>query len=101
MNASKVSMETENELLKQRLGDGGRAVIGQIPNAKDSDLVILMGDAHSPKNQYLLDGVQSIIGKNVKVTGGSISKNNGLTYVYYRGKNVQRFCNCNCPKRRS
>ncbi len=86
MNASKVSMETQNELLKERLGAGGSAVVGQLTNPKESDLIILMGDAHSPKNQYLLDGVQTVVGKDVKVTGGSISKNDGLTYVYYRGE---------------
>lgn len=86
MGAAKLSIETEKERLALKLNAGGVAVARRLVSPEASDLIILMGDAHSPKNQLLLDGVQTVIGNKVPVTGGSISKNDGLTYVYYRGK---------------
>ena len=86
MGANGLSLETQKDELTAALNAGGAALAKQIQNAAASDLVILMGDAHSPKNQLLLDGFQSVAGKKVPVTGGSISKNAGLNYVYYRGK---------------
>jgi len=86
MGASTLSMETQNDELIAALNAGGAALAAQLPDTGKSDLIILMGDAHSPKNQFLLDGLQSAAGKTVPVTGGSISKHDGLNYVYYRGK---------------
>lgn len=85
MGASKLSIETQHEMLAAKLNAGGAAVASKLVNPAESDLIILMGDAHSPKNQLLLDGLQTVVGKEVAVTGGSISKNDGLNYVYYRG----------------
>jgi len=86
MGSKGLTIENDEPALSAALGAGGAAVAQQLPNIGKSDLVILMGDAHSPKNQYLIDGLQTVAGKNVPVTGGSISKNDGLTFVYYRGK---------------
>jgi hypothetical protein len=86
MGASRLSAETENDQLVAALNAGGVVLATQLQNPADSDLVILMGDAHSPKNQFLLDGFHSVAGEEVSVTGGSISKNDGLNSVCYRGK---------------
>jgi len=86
MGAATLSAETQKKELVSALNKGGADVASQLVNGKNSDLIILMGDAHSPKNQFLLDGLQSVVGKKVPVTGGSISKNDGLQYVYYRGE---------------
>lgn len=86
LGASTLSLETEKEKLVAALNAGGKALAEQIDHPADSTLTFLMGDAHSPKNQHLLDGYQMVAGKKTKVTGGSISKNDGLNYVYYRGR---------------
>jgi hypothetical protein len=49
-------------------------------------MLLLVADAHSPKNQLLLDGVQSVVGKKLPVTGGSVNKNAGQNWVYYQGR---------------
>lgn len=85
MGAKGLTIENDEAALSAALGAGGAAVARQLPDIGNSDLVILMGDAHSPKNQYLIDGLQTVAGTKVPVTGGSISKNDGLTYIYYRG----------------
>ena len=89
MGASTLSLETQEAELTAALNAGGAALAKQIQAVEQSDLVILMGDAHSPKNQLLLDGFQSVAGTGIPVTGGSISKNDGLNYVYYRGQMVR------------
>ena len=86
MGAAGLSLETQKEQLVAALNKGGESLARQITDVKDTDLMIVMGDAHSPKNQYLLDGLQNVVGKKLPITGGSISKNDGLTYVYYRGE---------------
>jgi hypothetical protein len=47
--------------------------------------VLVISDAHSPKNQLLLDGVQKIAGRKLPITGGSVNKNAGQNWVYFRG----------------
>ena len=86
MGASGLSLETQKDQLIKALNKGGESLAKQIQDVKTTDLMIVMGDAHSPKNQYLLDGIQNITGKKLPITGGSISKNDGLTFVYYRGE---------------
>ena len=45
-----------------------------------------MADAHSPKNQFLLEGAQEVMGKDFPITGGSANKNAGQTFVYFQGQ---------------
>ena len=52
-------------------------------------LLILIPDAHSPKNHYLVEGAQQVFGGQFPITGGSANKNAGQTFVYYRGKSYQ------------
>lgn len=85
MGASGLSLETEKDAVISALNAGGADLAGKIENGSKADFMIVMADAHSPKNQYLIDGIQSVIGKKVPITGGSCNKNDGLTYIYYRG----------------
>ncbi|MHC4496377.1 MAG: FIST N-terminal domain-containing protein, partial [Planctomycetota bacterium] len=52
----------------------------------DDRLMVIMADAHSPKNQFLLDGAQEVMGKDFPITGGSANKNAGQTFVYFQGR---------------
>ena len=47
---------------------------------------MLLADAHSPKNQFLVEGLQKVVGGEFPITGGSANKNAGQTFVYFQGK---------------
>ncbi|UDQ98662.1 FIST N-terminal domain-containing protein [Lentisphaerota bacterium WC36G] len=85
MNATNLSMEKDLAKLTQALGNAGSTLAKKLPNAKSADFMFIMADAHSPKNQLFLDGIQKVVGDRLPITGGSNNKNNGLNYVYYRG----------------
>jgi len=80
-----LTMENDRELLETRLSSAGAELAQSLPRTSRDRLLILMPDAHSPKNQFLVEGVQEIMGKDFPLTGGSANKNAGQTYVYFRG----------------
>jgi len=86
MGAAGLSLETEKDAVISALNAGGADLAKKITNGSSANLMIVMADAHSPKNQYFIDGIQSVVGKKVPITGGSCNKNAGLTYIYYRGE---------------
>ena len=77
--------DDEAELIR-RLRTGGSGLAGKIPRRDDDRLMVIMADAHSPKNQYLLEGAQQVMGKDFPITGGSANKNAGQTFVYFQGR---------------
>jgi hypothetical protein len=85
MGAAGLSLETQQDAVVSALNAGGADLASKIEGVSQSSLLIVMADAHSPKNQYLIDGIQSVAGRKVPVTGGSINKNDGLSWVCYRG----------------
>lgn len=85
MGAEGLSLETQKDQLAKCLTDAGARLAGRIPNISKGSLLLLLADAHSPKNQFVIDGIQSITGKTLPITGGSANKNAGQTYIYYRG----------------
>ncbi len=85
MGGKGLSFETDKAKLSKALGDGGRKIAAQLRKKDDSKLMIAIVDAHSPKNQLFMDGLQDVVGKDFPITGGSISKNDGETFLYYRG----------------
>ena len=89
MGAAGLSLETQETQLVSALRRGGKKLAKQLPAIRSKTLVILISDAHSPKNQYLLDGVQDIAGKALPITGGSVCKNAGQNFVYYQGRLTQ------------
>ena len=86
MGAAGLSLETQKDEVIRALNAGGSDLAGKIAEISNTDFMIVMADAHSPKNQYFIDGIQKVAGKKLPITGGSISKNDGLTYIYYRGE---------------
>ena len=81
-----LTMEENADEIENRLNAGGAELAGKLPRRTNDRLLVLMADAHSPKNQFLLDGVQQVVGKEFPITGGSANKNAGQTFVYFRGK---------------
>jgi len=81
-----LTMDENKDELEHRLRAGGNELAAKLPRTANDRLLVLMADAHSPKNQPLLDGVQEVMGKDFPITGGSANKNAGQTFVYFKGK---------------
>jgi hypothetical protein len=86
LGVSKLTFEENEPLIQQRLTTAGARLTGKLRRTDKDRLMILLADAHSPKNQYLVEGVQKVLGTDFPVTGGSANKNAGQTYVYFQGK---------------
>jgi hypothetical protein len=84
--AAGLTMEKDEAALTAALGGAGQRLAKKLTGADKGKLLIMIADAHSPKNQLLLDGVQSVVGKKLPVTGGSVNKNAGQNWIYYQGK---------------
>ncbi|MCD6392574.1 MAG: FIST C-terminal domain-containing protein [Planctomycetes bacterium] len=81
-----LTMEANESELQSRLRTDGAELAGGIGRRPDDRLLVVMADAHSPKNQFLVEGVQQVVGNKFPITGGSANKNAGQTYVYYQGQ---------------
>jgi hypothetical protein len=86
MGASKLTFDANRALLEKRLRAAGTALANAIPRRDNARLLILVADAHSPKNQPLVEGLQEKLGKQFPITGGCANKNAGQTFVYFNGQ---------------
>ena len=86
MGAKGLSFDTDKDKLTKALGDAARSLAKKLTKKADSRLLIAIPDAHSPKNQLFMDGLQEVVGKDFPITGGSISKNDGETFLHYQGE---------------
>ncbi len=86
LGVAKLTLEEHEAQIKQRLHEAGAALAGKLARGERDRLAILMADAHSPKNQFLVEGVQQRLGGGFPITGGSANKNAGQTFVYFRGQ---------------
>jgi len=81
-----LTMENDEEELTNRLRTGGSELATKLVRRPDDRLMIIMADAHSPKNQFLVEGAQQVMGWTFPITGGSANKNAGQTFVYFQGQ---------------
>jgi hypothetical protein len=86
MGTSKLTFENDQELIRERLHAAGEKLAAKLQRRDNDKLLILVADAHSPKVQYLVEGVQKEVGKDFPITGGCANKNAGQTFVYFRGE---------------
>ncbi len=86
MGITDLKKESDIPKVQKRLTTAGQQLAKQLKRSDKDQLCIVMADAHSPKNQYLVDGLQKVLGKEFPITGGSVNKNAGQTFVYYEGK---------------
>ena len=86
MGASKLTMAEHQAQIEQKLTAAGEALARQLAKDDRMRLLVVFADAHSPKNGFLVAGMQNVLGKDVPVTGGSANKNAGQTFVYYKGE---------------
>jgi hypothetical protein len=85
LGTSKLTLEEHEAEISRRLHAGGAKLAGKLRRTKQDQLLILCADAHSPKNRYLVEGAQKVVGGKFPITGGSANKNAGQTFVYYGG----------------
>jgi hypothetical protein len=81
-----LTLENDEALIKERLHAAGGRLARLVEHAGDDRLLIVIADAHSPKNAFLVEGIQSVLGKDFPITGGSVNKNAGQSFVYYQGR---------------
>ncbi len=86
IGTSKLVFEDHQVEIEKRLIAAGAKLAGKLRKTDRDRLLILVADAHSPKNQYLVEGAQQVVGGKFPITGGSANKNAGQTFVYFSGK---------------
>jgi hypothetical protein len=86
MGASKLTMAEHEAQIKEKLTAAGQALAKQLQKEDSTRLLVVLADAHSPKNGFLVEGLQSVLGKDFPITGGSANKNAGQTFVYFKGE---------------
>ncbi len=81
-----LTMEDNLALLTERLHAAGASLAQDVPKSAQDRLLLVMADAHSPKNQFVVEGIQQELGADFPITGGSANKNAGQTFVYFAGQ---------------
>ena len=86
LGTSKLVPAEHDAEIRAKLMPGGAALAKKLPRTADSRVMIVIADAHSPKNGPLVEGIQSVTGGGFPITGGCANKNAGQTFVYYKGQ---------------
>jgi hypothetical protein len=89
LGTAKLQFDTDADEITKRLHAAGKKLANGLRRSDRDRLLILIADAHSPKNQPLVEGLQQVVGKQFPITGGCVNKNAGQTFVYYGGKLYQ------------
>jgi hypothetical protein len=72
--------------IEKRLRAAGAELAAQLAKSEKGRLMIVLADAHSPKNGPLVEGIQQVTGPDFPLAGGSCNKNAGQSFIYYRGR---------------
>lgn len=86
MGTSHLTYDSNKEIVGQRLRAAGTKLAESLRQTPKDRLMIVLADAHSPKNQPLVEGVQNVLGAKFPITGGCANKNAGQTFVFYGGR---------------
>ena len=94
MGAAALTMADHQAEIEQKLGAAGTALAKQLTKTDETRLMIVIADAHSPKNGALVAGIRRVVGDGFAITGGSVNKNAGQSFVYFQGRTrLQSRCN--------
>ncbi|MFV1964738.1 MAG: FIST N-terminal domain-containing protein [Pirellulaceae bacterium] len=86
LGTAKLTFGNDSERITEKLHAAGEKLAQRLRRTDRDRLLILIADAHAPKNQPLVEGVQKVLGKQFPITGGCVNKNAGQTFVYFGGK---------------
>ncbi len=85
LGTAKLTFETDRAKIERLLHDAGAKLAGKLRRTDQDRLLVLLADAHAPKHQALVEGVQKVVGARFPITGGCVNKNAGQTFVYFAG----------------
>jgi len=85
LGVAQLTMDTAEEEIKTKLLRAGRTLAEKNIVSSENRFDIVLADAHSPKNSFLVNGIQEKLGKDALLLGGSANKNPGQNHVYFRG----------------
>jgi len=86
LGAAQLTVDKDMPEIEKRLSAAGKALAARLPKKPDGRLLIVLADAHSPKNGALVAGIRGVVGNDFPITGGSANKNAGQTFVYCKGQ---------------
>jgi hypothetical protein len=86
IGVSHLAYDTNKDVAGQRLRAAGTKLAESLRRTPKDRLLVVLADAHSPKNQPLVEGVQKVLGPKFPITGGCANKNAGQTYVFFDGR---------------
>ena len=86
LGVADLTMESDSAAIEKRLRAAGKRLAGKLRRTDEDRLLVVIADAHSPKNQFLVEGAQQVMGPRFPITGGSANKNAGQTFVYCGGR---------------
>ncbi|MBF0198105.1 MAG: FIST C-terminal domain-containing protein [Planctomycetes bacterium] len=86
MGAKGLSLEKHKQKLTSILNGTGEKLANGLAKSNDDKMMIVLADAHSPKNEPLIAGIHKVMGKDFPITGGSNNKNQGENYICYQGQ---------------
>jgi hypothetical protein len=75
-----------SEAIQNDFTNVAKRVAQKIPVKDDAKLLLVLADCHSPRNQYFLDGLQSVYGTTLPMAGGSANKNAGFNWIGQAGE---------------
>jgi len=85
LGVAQLTMDTAEKEIETKLLQAGRTLAGKSNVTGKNRWDMLIADAHSPKNGFLVRGIQEKLGKEALILGGSANKNPGQNHVYYQG----------------
>lgn len=86
LGTARLTFQDSRALIESRLQEAGAKLAQKLRRSDQDQLLVLLADAHSPKNQSLVEGVQKVFGPKFPITGGCANKNAGQTFVYFAGQ---------------
>ncbi len=86
LGTAKLTFQEHRDEIEKKLHAAGAKLAEKLRRGEKDRLLILIPDAHAPKNQAIVEGVQKTLGNGFPITGGCANKNAGQTFVYFGGK---------------
>jgi hypothetical protein len=86
LGTAKLTFEQHRDQIESKLRAAGAKLAEKLRRTDADRLLILIADAHAPKNQSLVEGVQQVVGPKFPITGGCVNKNAGQTFLAFGGQ---------------
>jgi hypothetical protein len=86
LGTARLTFQEQQKKIEELLHAAGARLADKLRRGGQDRLLVLIADAHSPKNQALVEGAQKVVGAKFPITGGCANKNAGQTFVCFGGK---------------